>query len=330
MSADAAALLSEGFLTIPDAAVQVRALAGDPVSGAGGRAYAVTLLNGLSFEVLPDRGLDLGAVWFDGRPMAWRAPLNSPGPEPQALDWLGRFNGGLLLTCGLDNTGPARDGYGLHGSWHHTRAADVVVERLPAADGQGPGVRFRGTIDSVEIFGRHVRAYRTITARTDSAAIEISDRIVNEGWQDAPVALLYHVNFGAPLVLPGTTVEVDATEHPVKAHVPQIPDWTVYPEPIEELTESVWEHSGFATDADGRATATITSPDGVRARVRWRTAELPRLIQWVLPARGAWALGIEPGNGPIYGPGWEDRSEIPVLAAKAELLTDLRIAFDRP
>lgn len=327
MTNSAAQLVAAGYIGSTDALVQIRELAGDPHSGSGGRAYAVTLAGGLAFEVLPDRGLDIGAAWYAGQPIGWRSPLGSPGLAPTPSDWLGRFGGGLLVTCGLDNIGSPRGAYGQHGSHHDTRAHDVSVERVTEPDRLG--VRISGTIDSVEVFGRRVRTYRTITAYADDPAVHISDRVVNEGAWPATVALLYHVNFGAPLVLPGTTIAVDAEEH--QARDPQeAVGWQSFPGVSDELGEEVWEHRGLRT-VDGIATASVTSPTGLAAEVSWGADELPRLLEWIFPPRHTWALGIEPANAPIFGP---DRDApdagIPILAPGESLTTTLTVRVTGP
>lgn len=327
MTNSAAQLVAAGYIGSTDALVQIRELAGDPHSGSGGRAYAVTLAGGLAFEVLPDRGLDIGAAWYAGQPIGWRSPLGSPGLAPTPSDWLGRFGGGLLVTCGLDNIGSPRGAYGQHGSHHDTRAHDVSVERVTEPDRLG--VRISGTIDSVEVFGRRVRTYRTITAYADDPAVHVSDRVVNEGAWPATVALLYHVNFGAPLVLPGTTIAVDAEEH--QARDPQeAVGWQSFPGVSDELGEEVWEHRGLRT-VDGIATASVTSPTGLAAEVSWGADELPRLLEWIFPPRHTWALGIEPANAPIFGP---DRDApdagIPILAPGESLTTTLTVRVTGP
>lgn len=298
MQTTAAQLLEAGYVGSTDALVQIRELIGDPHSGAGGRAYSFALAGGLTFEVLPERGLDIGAAWFAGRPVGWRSPLGSPGPAPTATGWLGRFGGGLLVTCGLDNIGAPRDGYGQHGSHHDTRAHDVRIERL--AGPEGIGVRIAGVVDSIEMFGRRVRVYREITAFTDDPSVQIRDTVVNEGAWPAPVALLYHVNFGAPLVLPGTRIGVDAAEHhSVDDRID--PSWQEFPEAVDEIGESVWQHRGLRT-VDGVATASVASPSGLVAEVSWSADELPLLVEWMFPSRQSWALGIEPASAPIFGP----------------------------
>jgi hypothetical protein len=327
MDITAVQLLGAGYIGSTDAVVQIRELAGDPHSGSGGRAYAITLAGGLAFEVLPDRGLDIGAVWYANQPIGWRSPLGSPGLAPTPSDWLGRFGGGLLVTCGLDNIGSPRGAYGQHGSHHDTRAHDVAVQRVTEPDRMG--VRITGTIDSVEVFGRRVRTYRTITSYADDPAVHISDHVVNEGAWAASVALLYHLNFGAPMVLPGTTIAVDADDHEPR-DTESGTGWQEFPGVIDEVGETVWQHRGLRT-VDGIATASVTSPTGLSAQVSWRTAELPRLVEWIFPPRHSWALGIEPANAPIFGP---DRDEpdagIPVLAPGESFTTQVSVRLSWP
>ncbi len=321
MELSAVTLRDEGMIGHDDGVVQVRRVVDDPQSRPGAQSLHVTLDQGLAFEVLPDRGLDLGPAWFAGRPVAWRGPLAARRPHPEPLGWLGGFSG-LLVTCGLDHIGPPARDRGLHGSHRDTPARDVVVERV--RDGERLGVRISGVIDSVEMFGRLVRMHRVIESYTGEAAVTVRDRIVNEGWNPAPAPVLYHVNLGAPLVAPGTEVNVNAGQSVVREEVAAIPDWKVYPEPRAETVESVWEHSAFPEE--GRAE--VRSPSGLTATLTWNTGVLPRLVQWVYPARGRYALGIEPGNAPIWGTAWEGDDEgAPVLEPGEETQTGIRIEF---
>lgn len=324
MEPTAVHLLQAGYVGSLDVLAQIRELVGDPHSGAGGRAYAVTLAGGLSFEVLPDRGLDIGACWYRGMPIGWRSALGSPGPAPTPSEWLGRFGGGLLVTCGLDNIGAPRGRYGQHGSHHDTRAHDVAVNRVVGPDG-APGIRITGTVDSVEVFGRRVRLYREISSYADAPAVYLADRVVNEGAWAAPVALLYHFNLGAPLVLPGTRIWVDAAERLLKEETSAAADWSLYPDPVDRVDEAVWCHSGLQTK-DGVASARVVSPEGLTCEISWRAAELPLMMEWVFPPRQSWALGIEPSNAPLWGAERDSAGAgVPVLEPGATLETSLTV-----
>ena len=293
------ALLAQGLVARADAIAEIREEVGDPRSGPGGRAWRVTMLGGVSVEILPERGLDLGSLWFDNVPYAWRSALGPRGAarDPRGEGWIGRFGGGALATCGIDNIGPARDGLGLHGSHHLTPAEDVAIVREPAGD-----VRVTGVIDSSSVFGRRVEVHREVRIRLGVPRVEVTDRIVNSGTVPVPIPVLYHVNLGAPLVLPGTRVEVRASRHeprdPAAAAVP----WESYPVPTEDVGEAVWEHTGLENDDAGVARVRVAAPDGRVATVEWRVAEQPRCVQWIYPTRGGWVLGIEPTNAPLFGP----------------------------
>lgn len=321
-------LVEQGLVGNVDALVQVRELHGDPSSGAGGRGYFVALAGGLAFEWLPDRGMDVGSAWFEGRPFAWRSPLSSPDLAPSPIGWEGRSGGGLVLTCGLDNVGKPRGIYGQHGSNHDARAVDVAVERVPATVAHGPGVRLRGRVDSVETFGRRVRMYREVASFADDPAIHISDRIVNEGWQPAPVAIVYHCNFGAPMLLPGARIQIEAQQRVLREEVPSLSEcqWDTFPEPVDEITEKVWEHTQLAMDEDGMALATVTSPSGLTVELTWDAHALPRCLEWMFPSRGCWALGVEPANAPLFGPDRESEGAgMRDLEPGQELLTGVTL-----
>lgn len=317
-------LLEAGYVGTQDAVVQIRELIGDPHSGQGGRAYAFSLAGGLSFEVLPERGLDIGAVWFRDKPVAWRSALGSPGPGVTADGWIGRFGGGILVTCGLDNVGPARGKHSQHGSHHDTRAHDVTATRIQ--DHGVWGVRVTGTVDSVEIFGRRVRLHREITALTDRHEICVNDRITNEGSSASPVEVLYHVNLGAPLVLPGSVIDVPARVHELGSASIDVEGHDRFPQPTDTIGEAVWWHRELEPDQEGIATVRVTSPEGMSALVCWRVAELPGLVQWVFPTRGGWALGIEPTNSPLSQ---EERGAggVQVLAPGQSINASLTIRF---
>lgn len=91
----------------------------------------------LSVDLLPDRGLDLGAVEFDGLPVQW---IRTPTATSEG-GWFAAWPGGLITTCGLHNVGAASEGFGLHGAFALTPARDAVIE----TDARGATVA-RGTI----------------------------------------------------------------------------------------------------------------------------------------------------------------------------------------
>jgi hypothetical protein len=128
-------------------------------------AIDVRFVHGLSLRVHRHRGLDIGAAWFRGVPIAWVGPAGEGGAE--AEDWRTSWGGGLVTTCGLDNVGAPSEGIGLHGTYTFLQARDVASERSAA------GVIVRGTIDDP----RGLRVERTI--RVEGSSVELVDLTTN-------------------------------------------------------------------------------------------------------------------------------------------------------
>ena len=126
--------------------------------------------------------------------------------------------------------------------------------------------------------------------------VDIEDRTTNVGPVAVAAPLLYHFNFGYPLWAGSARLEM-----PVLATAARDADseialdgWRV-PPPLETAPERVLEHDLDA--GDSTAWARIESPDtGIVLTVRWETATLPRLNQWLDPNPGMSVLGIEPAN----------------------------------
>jgi len=255
---------------------------------AGSRAIDIRVWGGIDVRVLPDRGLDIGAAWFRGTPLAWISQAGEQGPpDPASLvdetAWGDAWGGGLVTTCGLSNVGRASEGHGLHGTYTARPAADVHVERSTS------DVTVTGTIVDPPF-----TLHRQIRTTCGPGALRIDDRTVNGSEWTAAAPLLYHVNLGAPLWDGDAFVETDA-----QAVAPRDDDaaagletWDVPPEPAPDAAERVFEHVGASW-------ARLTSPRlGIELTVR---SSLPRLWQWVHPTAGTNALAFEPANCSVLG-----------------------------
>lgn len=315
-------LVRSGYAPLVDLVADV----GEIVAGGGERVLRIRLAGGLHLDVLLDHGLDLGQAWYGGVPVAWRSP-NPVDPGPWA-DWESRFRGGLLVTCGPDNIGEPRAGRGQHGTHHATPAHDVTWRRFER--GGEVVVEVRGRVAHTSLGGPRLVAERTISLATGSGSVSVDDVWRNVGAAPAGLALLYHVNLGAPLLAPGGQVDVGADAASTRTREP-IPDGrTPFDVPAIDVghVPVVAEHRSPAWDEarDGDlATATLTDAARVPvASVTWTTATLPRLDTWCFPQSGTWVLGIEPANAPLFGP---ERSQpwagAPVLAPGEDLRSRL-------
>ena len=164
--------------------------------------------SGLHFTLWPDRALDIGPVWFSGLPVAWQHPAGASPQfnEPSGLGWLRTFGGGLLTTCGLVHIGAPDQfqgsSFGLHGRIAHIPAENLRLWQEWREDDYILVVE--GEMRQAVLFGETLTLYRRVEAKMGSSSLKIKDRVVNEGHKPQPHSLLYHCNFGFPIVSPSS------------------------------------------------------------------------------------------------------------------------------
>jgi Domain of unknown function (DUF4432) len=271
-------------------------------------AIDVRVLGGIDLRVHPRRGLDLGAAWWRGTPLAWISPAGEGGTD--APDWRQAWGGGLVTTCGLDNVGAPSEGIGLHGTYTFLTAREVVTDR---------------SLKEVSVWGivedpRGLRVDRMIRTRVGEGQVELTDRMTNVSDSVLEAPVLYHVNVGWPVWDSGARLESDATDVRPRDDDAAPHDWSIAPEEPAELPERVWEHVGAV-----RA-AVVNERLGLRLSVE---SDLPRLWQWVDPKPGIYALGIEPANCSVLGRA-HDRAEgtLPLLGPGEERTTTITISVE--
>ncbi|MCI0158053.1 DUF4432 family protein [Leifsonia shinshuensis] len=300
-AASLADLRAQGLLAHDDAVASVVERVGLPGSADHARVLDAAVAGGLRFDVLPARGFDIGRAEFAGLPLGWVSPVADARPldRPAGSAWIDRFTGGLVATCGLLHIGAADDGHPLHGDIGHRPASHVRVEPTRGRS----LVRLSADVESASVFGPSVRLERTITSglrESGDGFVRIEDRAVNTGAVPVPLRILYHVNFGAPAVLPGSRISVDAARHAFREQVVEVPEWSRMPDPAPAIGEAVILHSDLARSEDGWSVCTV-SGGLLDIEVGWRADTLPYLHQWILPTRGRWALGVEPSSHPLFG-----------------------------
>jgi hypothetical protein len=271
-------------------------------------AVDLRVLGGIELRVHPRRGLDIGVAWFRGTPVAWIGPAGEGGTE--AGDWRSAWGGGLVTTCGLDNVGAPSEGIGLHGTYTFLAAREVATERSHAE------AVVRGTVDDPR--GLCVR--RTIRTAVGAGRVELADRTSNIAGERREAPLLYHLNLGWPLWDEGARVEIDAAEVRARDEQAAPHDWSAAPPRPASMPERVWEHVG-ATRA-----AVVNERLGLRLELE---SNLPRLWQWVDPAPGVYALGLEPANCSVVGRA-HDRADgtLPFLEPDEERTTRIAITVE--
>jgi hypothetical protein len=279
----------------------------------GVRALRVRTGSGLSFSVLSDRGMDLGAVEYRGTPLTWLSPNGVVSPqyrETEGEGWLRSFGGGLLVTCGLQNVGPPSrhegEMLGLHGRITNIPASNVSHD--VRWEDAGYTLEARGEVRESRVFGPNLLLKRKVSAQAGESRIRLEDAIHNEGFSRQPLMLLYHINLGWPLI--DETVRLAGPGRPGEAPTPRDADaeggletWDSFDAPTPGFRERVFYHRPVA-GPDGRAVARLRNPaldGGLALSVRFRPEELPEFVQWTMTGESTYVVGLEPATCRVGG-----------------------------
>ena len=280
-------------------------LADGPARGV--RAIDVYTGSGFRFTVLPDRALDIAAADHNGRSLCWQSGTMETHPayyQPEGLEWHYSFCGGLMVTCGLSYYGaPCVDQgepLGLHGRVSSIPAREVGVRT--GWDGDDYYVTINGTVVEVRLFGTHLRMDRTITAWAGQDCVFVHDVVTNTGHTPGPHMMLYHCNFGYPVVSDASVLIAPSrvvTPRDEEAEDGK-QDHARCQGPRAGYAEKVYYHDLYAQA--GQTTAGIVNPAmGFGAYLRFSTRQMPRMIEWKQMGRGEYVVGLEPCTNRVEG-----------------------------
>lgn len=278
--------------------------------GRGSRQIRLTSAWGFDVEILPDRGFDLGAVLWRGIPLAW---LSAAGPvAPSLLEqgsaaWRRGFGGGLLTTCGYDQFGHESEDEGelfpMHGRAHTLAADDVVT--WTSDRGETAELGATGTVRHVDPFGAVLALRREVRTEVGGSWLRISDTLSNESFVTAGHMILYHLNFGWPIVDESTTVEVRHQHFDGASEMPSVhplddraaaalSSWSTLAPPMPGREEELF---CLPRPRGASTTVSLTSPRaGLRVEVAILSEQLTHVFVWKMLSEGVYALGIEPAS----------------------------------
>ncbi len=262
----------------------------------------------LRFDVLPTRGMGIWKVWAGDLAIGWNSPVRGPVhpslvplAEPSGLGWLSGFDE-LLVRCGLESNGApefadnGRLRYGLHG-----RVANQPAHQLDVhADGESGELTVAGVVDEARFLCGKLRMSTTVTTRVGETALSIRDTVANLSGKPTDIQLLYHINFGPPLVGPGAEVVI-----PTRTMMPRDPvaaaalaDWPHYPAPQAGVSEQVYFFHLQGDDQQQTAVLLI-DPQGQRGvSLHFNTTQLPCFSLWKNPEAESdgYVTGLEPAT----------------------------------
>lgn len=272
--------------------------------GKAGGTEAIEIRNGsgLRFVVLPGRGMDIAYAEFQGLPYAYISKTGIVNScHYDETDFFRSFSAGLLTTCGLTYMGsPCVDegiSLGAHGRISNTPAFDVGITQEWCEDDFV--ICVRGKISEATVFGENIILTRTITTKLGDNRIMISDQIENQGFISAPLMILYHFNFGFPLLSANTAFITNCTNmRPRDAAAESgVRDCYCFSEPIPNYAEQVFYY-GAVTDSIARLENCVMHR---AVELQFNGTQLPYMIEWKQVGEQEYVVGIEPATYPPDG-----------------------------
>jgi hypothetical protein len=245
---------------------------------------------------------------YDNERIGWKSPVRGPVHpgfvdvgEPSGLGWLDGFDE-LLVRCGLESNGaPEHDEngqlhYPLHGRIGNKPAHQVDIKVDPDAK----EIAIVGVVEETRFHFFKLRMTTTIKTKAGEKGFRIHDEIENISASPAEMQMLYHVNFGDPLLDAGSTVVAPIkTVVPRNAHAAEgIARWDSYEAPQPGFEEQVYFFELLA-DAEGQTQALLKNAHGTRGtRMTFNKKQLPCFTVWknTTAIADGFVTGLEPGT----------------------------------
>jgi hypothetical protein len=320
----------------------------------GGRQEGVQVIdvdNGaMKFTIVPTRGFEVWKAEVSKQGggkvrLGWDSPIKEiihPSyirlTDNGGQGWVAGF-GGLMVRGGLASFGsPVQDGADqltLHGHVDYIPASQVSV-RFEAGK-----LIFRGVVNDFTTFGPQLRLTSEISTTIGKPELVFDDQITN--MSDAPqeMQLLYHTNFGTPILGAGAQFVA-----PIKHVSPMNPgsakgdiaEWNRYSGPHGAGYAAKVFNMQLQADSGGMTKAMLKAADDASGvLMSFDTKGLPYMSLWKneVTAKGGYVTGLEPGTGfpnprPVEraagrvpklqgGESWRVHLAIAALGSKAEV-----------
>ncbi|MGI6239745.1 MAG: aldose 1-epimerase family protein [Christensenellales bacterium] len=264
--------------------------------GDGMRLFEVVTGGGLEMAVAADRCLDIYRLRFRGVNLGYFSASGYVAPayfDARGDGFLDSFTGGFLTTCGLTHMGAAgMDGdeaLGLHGPIG-AAPADGACAYIENGE-----IIVRGTMYQARQFSHKLRMDRVIRCPVGESAFTITDRVTNFGDRASPLMVLYHMNFGYPLLDEGARISVNSSKVvPRTAHAAKDLDtWNRATKPAAGFEEQCYFHFFDGAQAIARVE---NAARGVAAEVSFDLGVLTQLTQWKMMGVRDYVMGLEPGT----------------------------------
>ena len=287
----------------------------------GGKQEGVEVIdieNGkLRFTVIPTRGMSIQKVQMGDLRLGWDSQVKAPvhpkyinSPTRRDQGWLESFDE-WMIRCGLEFFGvPETDeltgdagkkamaNLMPHGKIAISGASqvEVVIER------EAPySIAVRGRVDETYQNGQKLEMWTQISTVPGTGTFQISDKVTNRSAVEQEFGVLYHTNYGAPLMEKGAEFFGPLRQvTPInKQSAQDISTFYTYRAPKAGLAEQAYYLLLWANKND-RTKVMLRNAAGDKAvSIAFSIRQLPFFTLWKnpVPYKDGYVMGLEPGTG---------------------------------
>ena len=266
----------------------------------GVNAIEVSTGSGLVFWVIADRGMGIGDCFFNGASLSWRSSTGEVAPayyDMRGGNMDRSYYGGLVHLSGLRNVGGAcEDGeeLGLHGRISNLPAENVSINTR--WEGDDYYIEIKGDVKETTALGEYVVLNRKITTMLGANFIEIEDTVENRSFKPTEHTMLYHTNYGFPLLERGAEIILNA-----KSTIDSGGGDVKSISPMAGPGETPWfiYYHDLAADSLGMSGYVVCNRNingGIGIKLSFNKNDLPNLIHWQNFEAGHYVLEMGPSN----------------------------------
>lgn len=269
----------------------------------GVKAIELSNQNGLYVSLIEDQCLNIYDFSFKGINCAFQTKnglVSNRFFNGGANEFSYYWPAGMMYTCGLTNVGP---GVNENGVYHaeHGRIGMMPCENV-AMEKTDSDVIITGTVRDTMLCAHHLELKRKIIFPINGKSIIIRDEVTNKEAQPTEMMILYHCNFGYPLLTP------DARMVKGKGEIIDNLGSGIAPENCgkigeakDDKVEEVYCHKN-TPDKDGYGYAAVINDKlSMGCYVKYKMDTLPLIMQWKNFCSNDYAMGLEPSNSYILG-----------------------------
>jgi len=285
--------------------------------GLGDGVDIVEVDNGrLSFTMVPTRGMGIWRGRCGEDSLGWDSPVKElVHPHyvnleaRNGLGWLAGFNE-WVVRCGLENNGAPGEDVVVDNRGNQKRVILPLhgkVANIPASfvsafvkAGKPMELGVNGEVYERSMFGPNLKLSTSVTTEVGSNWLRIRDVVENLGGIDTEMQLLYHCNYGTPLLEEGSHLMA-----PVKQVAPRdlrssegIESYSKFSKPQPGYVEQVYFHELLGDERGCTKVALVNKKATKATSLSFNLRQLPYFTLWknMASVEDGYVIGLEPAT----------------------------------